>query len=215
MSTAFQVHVAAKSGTSWRVLAQDVDASLAQFLQEDAKRKDCSVAIASSPKFERVVFVLGTHDVPKHNAKDSTWKKLFESIVTVIKTMEKDVQKSQSPTPGLQSVFVTTPFNFDKGCATDSFINLLRKCCQNVGASYVQVPWAEEHKQKPESTATPDKHFNAAGITLLTNSILDMHKKISNNSGSSIIYTPAAPAAPATSAAVPGICGLDSTLGFP
>ena len=53
-------------------------------------------------------FVLGTHDVLKHNAKDSTWKKLFESIVTVIKAMEKYVQKSQSPTPGLQSVFVTT-----------------------------------------------------------------------------------------------------------
>ena len=114
LSAAFQVQVAAKSGTSWRVLAQDVDASLAQFLREDAKRKNGSDAIASSPQFERVVFVLGTNDVPKHKALPSTWAKLPENIVTVLKAMEKYVQKSQSPTPGLQSVFVTTPFNFDR-----------------------------------------------------------------------------------------------------
>ena len=72
MRAAFQVQVAAKSGTSWRVLEQDVDASLAQFLREGAKRKNGSDAIASSPQFERVVFVLGTNEVPKHNTLLST-----------------------------------------------------------------------------------------------------------------------------------------------
>ena len=64
-------------------------------------------------------------------------------------------------------MFVTTPFNFEKESATDRFIDLLQKSCEDVGACYVHVPWAEEHKQKPESTASPDKHINVAGITLL------------------------------------------------
>ena len=92
------------------------------------------------------------------------------------------MQQPKSPTSGLQHVLVTTPFNFEKDCASDKFMELLKKTCEDVGASYVHVPWTEEHKQKPESTATPNKHFNSAGISLLTKSICDMHNKISSNS---------------------------------
>ena len=141
------------------------------------KRKSDTVDLSSLPHFGTVVSVLSTNGVPKNMALGSTWDKLPEAIATVIKAMEKYVQKSQSPTPGLQSVLVTTPFNLEKECATDRFINLLRKSCQDVGACYVHVPWADEHKQKPQYTSYPNKDFNIAGITLLTTSIIDMHKK--------------------------------------
>ena len=39
LGTEFEVHVAAKSGTSWRKLAQDVHGNLTAFLQKSVKKK--------------------------------------------------------------------------------------------------------------------------------------------------------------------------------
>ena len=115
LSSSWQVHLAAKRGTTWKDIANDVDGQLQQF---------CKGSLAPG-KFSYILFVLGTNDVPRQRARADTWDRLSESIPAVL----TGVKKYLSPSTGPQNILVTTPFCFEPGHATDEFHKLLEATC--------------------------------------------------------------------------------------
>ena len=67
LSSSWQLHIAAKSGARWTAIAQDVDANLQQFYTTGPSRKltDNGSKGLAKATFSRILFVLGTNDVPK------------------------------------------------------------------------------------------------------------------------------------------------------
>jgi hypothetical protein len=56
--------------------------------------------------------------------------------------------------------------------------DLLERSCQEVGVTYVKVPWEEKHCQESFSTATPAKHFNEGGVALWAKLISSENEKV-------------------------------------
>ena len=80
LSSAWQVHVAAKSGTGrWTTIALDVDSSLQQFYSASRKL----TAHGSGQELKELP------SVPKKTARSHTWKKLGPSVPAVLRGVEK------------------------------------------------------------------------------------------------------------------------------
>jgi len=143
LSSSWQVHVAAKSGTRWTTIAHDVDSSLQQFYSASRKltAHGSVQELKELPKamFSRIVFVLGTNDVPKKTARSSTWKKLGPSVTAVLRGVEKYL----TPQTNARDIFVTAPFCFEPEHATQDMCDLLERSCQEVGVTYVKVVGGE------------------------------------------------------------------------
>ena len=74
--SSWQAHVAAKGGSRWAAIAQDVDASLQQFYSSGANRKLTGLGSEmelTGATCSRIVFVLGTSDAPKNTAREHAW----------------------------------------------------------------------------------------------------------------------------------------------
>jgi hypothetical protein len=113
LSSSWQVYVAAKNGTRWTTIAQDVeDSSLQQFYSASRKltARGSVQELKELPKamFSRIVFVMGTNDVPNKAARSSTWNKLGPSVTAVLRSVEKYL----TPQANARVICVTAPLCF-------------------------------------------------------------------------------------------------------
>jgi hypothetical protein len=107
MQATFDVTLAARSGTSWQRLGQDVHGELAAYAQSGTRSGSGQADLKGH--FDVVVTVLGTNDIPKTSAMSKTWHKL-EDVPPVVLTSLKAYLKPEASSGG---IIVTQPFNFE------------------------------------------------------------------------------------------------------
>ena len=161
LESEFVVVSAGKTGASWKVMSKGVEKHLEQ----------CEACpIITGRKYEYIVMVLGTNDVPMVSRWGSKQEKVLQdAFATVLEALKSYIiPEGYTSASGECSkrLLVTQPFNFEEKRAVAQFNDLLRQAVIEAGGTHVAVPW-EQSKHVQSRTATPLKHFNEQGVDLL------------------------------------------------
>jgi hypothetical protein len=214
----FDVTVAAKDTASWSKFAIDMSKHLSSL--------STTKAAIRVGHYDRIVFVMGTNEVPKTNPRTATWDKWLNTFRTVLQGAVKYLSQHQivegrtgDSTPASGAILVVAPFHVQDGRPTVKFVEVLQEACSQTGSAYVHVDWNQKaHRQGKENK------FNMVGAKLLVSAvnqaIVDTEKHgFAAQRGASVPATATAVEAPSGSQSVsgtgqPGFFRVDTSTGL-
>ncbi len=131
----FDVILAAKSNTSWSKISGDAHTELQAYAKSCKGKSDAPIDLRG--RFDAVVTVLGTNDVPKVSALPRTWTRLEDLVPPTLEKLKVYLKPEAEP----EAIIVTQPFNFEADRAANLFNELLAKSAKSTCVRFEFVPW--------------------------------------------------------------------------